>query len=216
MTRLRKLLILIGIIVAALVAAIPFLRRESDPSVAPKSPASSDSNDDLRLATESAAAQPLDLALITEDRLDLRNFKPTTPPAITASPDPQDSVFDRPEEDAAFPELPEEFSAAVNADDDRDVHALSPTGIASSDGPASESDAASVRQVVSEPTTMDQPPRSVRRYVVRDGDSLEALADRLLGDVKYAEAIYQLNKQKLSRRDLLPIGVELLIPEAGR
>lgn len=54
-----------------------------------------------------------------------------------------------------------------------------------------------------------------RQHVVVDGDSLERLANRYLGDPRRGSEIYELNRDALSNPELLPIGVELVIPERG-
>jgi nucleoid-associated protein YgaU len=52
-----------------------------------------------------------------------------------------------------------------------------------------------------------------RMHIVVDGDSLERLASRYLSDPRRGREIYELNRDKLSSPDLLPIGVELKIPD---
>ncbi len=49
-------------------------------------------------------------------------------------------------------------------------------------------------------------------HQVRDGDSLETLAEKYLGDARFASAIYQANRAQLDSPDLLPIGSKLKIP----
>jgi nucleoid-associated protein YgaU len=58
------------------------------------------------------------------------------------------------------------------------------------------------------PTDAEEP----RTHIVVDGDSLAKLAGRYLNDPRRAEEILELNRGLLSDPDLLPIGVELLIP----
>lgn len=52
-----------------------------------------------------------------------------------------------------------------------------------------------------------------RTHVVVDGDSLEKLAGRYLNDPHRGDEIFELNRQLLASPDLLPIGIELTIPE---
>jgi nucleoid-associated protein YgaU len=54
-----------------------------------------------------------------------------------------------------------------------------------------------------------------RTHILVDGDSLPKLAGRYLDDPRRAEEIYELNRHLLSDPDLLPIGVELLLPPRG-
>ena len=49
-------------------------------------------------------------------------------------------------------------------------------------------------------------------HIVRNGDTLESLADRYLDDSGRAMEIFDLNRDQLSNPHLLPIGVELRIP----
>lgn len=50
-------------------------------------------------------------------------------------------------------------------------------------------------------------------HVVVDGDSLERLAGRYLDDPHRGTEIYNLNRDVLTSPDVLPIGVELKIPD---
>jgi hypothetical protein len=52
-----------------------------------------------------------------------------------------------------------------------------------------------------------------RTHVVIDGDSLAKLADRYLDDESLAEEIFRLNRDVLTDAELLPIGVEIRIPD---
>ncbi len=54
---------------------------------------------------------------------------------------------------------------------------------------------------------------SGRTHVVADGDSLAKLAERYLDDAGLDDEIYRLNRDVLNSPDLLPIGVELRIPD---
>jgi hypothetical protein len=53
----------------------------------------------------------------------------------------------------------------------------------------------------------------LRTHIVTDGDSLSSLADRYLDDPELGDEIYRLNHDVLTSPDLLPIGVELKIPD---
>jgi hypothetical protein len=53
----------------------------------------------------------------------------------------------------------------------------------------------------------------LRTHVVSDGDSLDKLAGRYLNDPLRSSEIFALNRELLTSPDLLPIGVELKIPE---
>lgn len=51
-----------------------------------------------------------------------------------------------------------------------------------------------------------------RKHIVIDGDSLARLAGRYLDDPRRAAEIYEMNRSVLRDPELLPIGVELVIP----
>lgn len=57
-------------------------------------------------------------------------------------------------------------------------------------------------------TDADEP----RKHIVIDGDSLARLAGRYLDDPRRAAEIYEMNRAVLRNPELLPIGVELVIP----
>ncbi len=51
-----------------------------------------------------------------------------------------------------------------------------------------------------------------RTHRVRDGDTLESLAQRYYGDRSRWEEIYQANREQIARPDLLPLNARLRIP----
>jgi nucleoid-associated protein YgaU len=51
-----------------------------------------------------------------------------------------------------------------------------------------------------------------RTYTLRDGDTLESLAERFLGIPSRAGEIFEANRAVLSAPDLLPVGVAIVIP----
>ena len=55
-----------------------------------------------------------------------------------------------------------------------------------------------------------QPPP--RPYRLRDGDTLEGIAERLLGNRGRAVEIFEANRSVLARPDLLPVGVTIVLP----
>lgn len=58
----------------------------------------------------------------------------------------------------------------------------------------------------------DKPPAAYRTYRLRDGDTLESIAERYLGSSQRAEELFELNRQALARPDLLPVGTAIQIP----
>ena len=51
-----------------------------------------------------------------------------------------------------------------------------------------------------------------RTYRLRDGDTLEGIAERFLGNRARAEEIFQNNRNVLAQPDLLPVGTSIVIP----
>lgn len=58
-----------------------------------------------------------------------------------------------------------------------------------------------------------KPQTKVRTYKVAPGDSLVKIARTLLKDPNRWREIYELNKSKIPNPDVLPVGVELRLPE---
>ncbi|HOM16190.1 MAG TPA: tail protein X [Thermoguttaceae bacterium] len=67
----------------------------------------------------------------------------------------------------------------------------------------------------SDPPRSGQSESQPRRHRIADGDTLENLADRYLGDAALAIEIYQANRSVIPDPHLLPIGVEITIPPRG-
>jgi phage tail protein X len=57
-----------------------------------------------------------------------------------------------------------------------------------------------------------KPAAKPRRYRVRDGDTLEKLAERFLANRERAAEIFEANRHVLARPDLLPLGVTIILP----
>ena len=53
-----------------------------------------------------------------------------------------------------------------------------------------------------------------RTYRIRDGDTLASIAYRYLGNQARAGEIYELNRERLYRPDILPLGETILLPTA--
>jgi nucleoid-associated protein YgaU len=73
---------------------------------------------------------------------------------------------------------------------------------------ANSFNAAHFAPVTAPPSDADQ----TRAHIVVDGDSLSKLAGRYLDDPHRAVEIYEMNRHLLANPELLPIGVELMIP----
>lgn len=63
-----------------------------------------------------------------------------------------------------------------------------------------------------EPPFAHQPSPPARRHRVVDGDTLQELARKHLGDGQRALEIFEANRDRIHDPDVLPIGVELVIP----
>jgi hypothetical protein len=61
---------------------------------------------------------------------------------------------------------------------------------------------------------MDAPPAELRWHRVVEGETLENIAHRYFGNEKLAAEIFALNRDALSRPDLLPLGAYLRLPPA--
>jgi nucleoid-associated protein YgaU len=59
---------------------------------------------------------------------------------------------------------------------------------------------------------VNRPALKPRPYRLRDGDTLEKVAERFLGNPARAAEIFEANHGVLSRPDLLPVGVTIVIP----
>jgi len=57
-----------------------------------------------------------------------------------------------------------------------------------------------------------RPPGKPRPYRLRDGDTLEKIAERLLGSRERAKEIFEANRDVLTQPDLLPIGITIILP----
>jgi hypothetical protein len=67
-------------------------------------------------------------------------------------------------------------------------------------------------RIVGEPVSPSTADEELRTHTIIDGDSLEKLAARFLGDPRLGDEIYELNRDVLKSPDLLPIGVDLRLP----
>lgn len=89
--------------------------------------------------------------------------------------------------DAPTPQLPDTFSREPL------LHDTQPAPLANADQSAAHDD-------------------GPRKHRVRDGDTLASLAERFLGDAKRADELLAANRERITDPELLPIGIELVIP----
>jgi nucleoid-associated protein YgaU len=95
-----------------------------------------------------------------------------------------------------------------------DLAALGPPPILPRDfGPASPTDGITVRRDW-RPARLKLPDNqpTQRRHRLTDGDSLQRLAERYLGNAARADEIFAINRDVLSEPDLLPLGKIIRIP----
>ena len=65
-------------------------------------------------------------------------------------------------------------------------------------------------------SSQERDPQSERTHLVSDGDKLETLAERYLGNREKWGVIFRANADVLDSPELLPIGVEIVIPARDR
>jgi len=92
-----------------------------------------------------------------------------------------------------------------------------PAGIVRPIPPSSRPDDR-LRTALAHPTarTEETPAQTAgsRRHTVRDGDTLFSLSRQYYGDVERFGLIYQANRGVLQSPDALPVGADLVIPDA--
>lgn len=58
--------------------------------------------------------------------------------------------------------------------------------------------------------------RRRRSHTIRNGDTLESIAQRYYRDASLADALYEVNRERLPSRQLLPLNTELTLPDASQ
>ena len=180
--RAKQLACVAGVLGAGVLAAWPF-RQHALP--APSLPASVPLDLSLRRADVTLAGSPPgdDSPAVGLDLADRQgNLKPIQPAAFSVS---------RPslEELGPPPEMPITFSPAqLDVPPDEFVPRPKPR------------------------FGWSEQQRKPRSYTLRDGDTLEDLAERFLGTQGRAGEIFEANRAVLSAPDLLPVGVAIVIP----
>ena len=67
---------------------------------------------------------------------------------------------------------------------------------------------------ISQPALVIEEPRTPQAYVVRKGDSLYAISEKIYGDSSYVNAIYSANQDTLKSKNSLKVGQTLRLPPA--
>jgi nucleoid-associated protein YgaU len=177
---------IVGAIVLAGLAVLPFARRAEDPQTPPRSVESVQS-----VRPETPLHIPAQIANSPATSLHDQDPLPPQParvivPSLSAS---------RLEDNGLPPELPDRYHPLV-------------------DGPPSLSAAPRSLQRPLMPDEPAPPlPPAARTHKVKDGDTLPKLAQRYWGDAALAEPLFEANRDVLAEHDPLPIGVVLQIPD---
>jgi phage tail protein X len=143
----------------------------------------------------------------SEPRVELPLRKPDVPLGLAqVEPSPASDLFERGE----LAETPARHSVATETAAQALASVAPPPAMPIAFQPIAED----MRPTSWKPTIPStQPPeRKLRPYRLRDGDTLERLAERYLTDKARAEEIFAINRHVLTRPDLLPVGVEILLP----
>lgn len=185
--RAKQLACVAGVLGAGVLAAWPFRQHALPP---PAMPASVPLDLTLRQADVTLAGSPPgdDSPAVGLDRVDRGladrngNLKPVQPAAFSVA---------RPnlEDLGPPPELPLDFSPS----------ALAPPPAAFVPRPR-------------RPPGWSDKQLQPRSYTLRDGDTLEDVAERFLGSPTRAAEIFESNRALLAAPDLLPVGVTITIP----
>ncbi|MCU0880817.1 MAG: LysM peptidoglycan-binding domain-containing protein [Pirellulaceae bacterium] len=197
--RAKGFIVLVGVLLAGLVAAWPFRQGPQVPAPA----AVSLIDVPLRRPEVALEALPpssdspaIDLAAIEEESY--AGLAVEQADAVDRNSSPKRSELDAL---AATPYLPDGFG-------------LLATSSAEGRHPAGPAEGAAQGRNW-HPVRLKLPaPKSLRRHRITDGDSLESLAQRYLGQAERAPEIYALNGDILTAPDLLPLGRIIRIPPA--
>jgi hypothetical protein len=196
--RPSRLLLVCGILAAGLCAAWPFRQNSPPPERPPVK-----------------AALPLEVPLRNSDAPLDRVPHSDVSPAVDLA-----EVAHRP---AEGPGEPPEFAAGPRSREPLTnaaplpidwTHLASPPALPASFQPTAGPPPPTSNWHPTPPTALraTAPRARPRPYRLRDGDTLERLAQRFLGSSERAAEIFQMNRAVLARPDLLPVGATILIP----
>lgn len=207
MSRVKKILIVSFVLALGIVLAMPYRKgattytpeKSIDPPVVPSS--------DLLTSNESPTRRPLSSAkstLVPSKHIPAKMASTTDIAAST----PSHSGFDL-ENHATLVGQPSDTS--------------SPTKPLPEQSPVTPNNKGEQKQTsrpaysTTQPNTADRSswPEEIE-HIVRNGDTLEKLAERYLGDAGRALELFDLNRDQLANPHLLPIGAELRVPVPPR
>lgn len=185
-----KLLLAGGILLAGFAAAFFFRKPKSDAGLDPVAAAPAVASKPAARGAKTGAANVTPHLLGRIDAVDSASLDMTPPPAPTA--------------DQTAPDARERMPAAPPWADGHDEEAI--------EGGSNSID---LNPPTRERLTASTKARRLRRHRVQDGDTLSELALKYLGSAERYHEIVDANRQVLSSPDLLPVGVELTIPDRG-
>lgn len=218
----KRLLWAIGALAAGACLALPFQK-------APQAPSQQKRQGDILSSTAAAASSLLAPPALADEAAEAKedperasrpSHREATGGSLTAAEDPTVAAVEAAASQAllpltapAPPSLPRRFPAALETAEDRSAPAG--TGnhvVVPSPGDAEPSPAPSTPPAEPPPPTL-----IVRRHRIRDGDTLEKLAQRYLGAAERRQEILDRNQPLLADPELLPIGQEIeILVEADR
>ncbi|MDA8806632.1 LysM peptidoglycan-binding domain-containing protein, partial [Opitutales bacterium] len=67
---------------------------------------------------------------------------------------------------------------------------------------------------ISQPSQVIEEPKPPQAYVVKKGDSLYAISEKVYGNSSYVNAIYSANRDTLKSKNSLKVGQTLRLPPA--
>ena len=122
-----------------------------------------------------------------------------------------------PETDGTENAKPEGEGSASSLDDvmakfDTDARAQKEASERGEAAKAAESAPAAEAAPASEAAPAAEAPSAPQTYVVQPGDSLSAISEKVYGDAKHWDTIFEHNKDKISDPNMIHPGQELVIP----
>jgi len=188
----KKTAILVGVVIVAFCAAIPFFRGESPREMESAQSAVETEEFDVPLHVMSKEGKSPALGLY-----DTEASRADLPPVTAKLP----VVRREREELSRPPELSTNYRPPFN------LAMLDKQAISSERNLPSPTVTSTADDT--QPTERTAAPRY---HKIVDGDTLSALAEKYLGSSDRSMEIFQANRDQLSRPNVLPLGVELLIP----
>lgn len=210
----NRLVLATSVLVAGLVAAWPFRHPKPVPTAAMMSPGEPAERplrrQEVRLEVSPLAENSPAVGL---EQLSLKLRKAKTalseePKPVAAaleslgSPPPLGQMYESLLQpvDGSAPRAPSPYAASAGAD--AFAASLAPRDSLGRSAALEQRSAADLRP-------------AIREHRIVDGDTLERLAERYLGDRLRAEEIFELNRDRLRDPNILPVGRRLRIPQRG-